>query len=131
VVAGYYTWHLGSGNVLVSKAYRSNAYLSPSFVRKVDEIIASFSRGGYDPFLCAQDIPRDMRLDPVQISGDEARVGVHGVWNPGTQYEQLNDILVVLQRQRGRWKIVDIQCQGAQTDASDARPHSDASHSKP
>ena len=114
VVAEYYTWHLGAGNVLVSKAYRSNDHLSAGFVRKVDEIIASFSRGGYDPFLCAQDIPRDMRLDPVQISGDEARVGVHGIWNPGTQYELANDILVVLQRQRGQWKIADIQCPGTQ-----------------
>ena len=114
VVAEYYTWHLGAGNVLVSKAYRSNDHLSAAFVRKVDEIIASFSRGGYDPFLCAQDIPRDMRLDPVQIRGNEARVGVHGIWNPGTQYELANDILVVLQRQRGQWKIVDIRCPGTQ-----------------
>jgi hypothetical protein len=116
VVASFYTWHLGAGNVLASKAYRSNDHLSAAFVRKVDAIVASFSRGGYDPFLCAQDIPRDMRLDPAQISGDEARVGVHGIWNPGTQYEMANDILVVLQRQRGQWKIVDVHCPGTQAE---------------
>jgi hypothetical protein len=121
VVASFYTWHLGTEGVLVSRAYRSNGHLSQAFVRKVDEIIASFSRGGYDPFLCAQDIPRDMRLDPVRVEGDEARVGVHGIWNPGTQYESANDILVVLQRQRGEWKIADIQCLGAETEDIDAQ----------
>jgi hypothetical protein len=40
----------------VDGAYRSSEYLTPEFVRKVDEIVASFDKGGYDPFLCAQDI---------------------------------------------------------------------------
>jgi hypothetical protein len=59
-------------------------------------------------FDSAQDIPRDMRLDPAVATEDSARVGVHGIWYPGTQYESSNDILVFLQRVDGRWQIADI-----------------------
>ena len=114
VVSSFYSWYLdqagGVGNVLVSRAYRSNEHLSQAFIRKVDDAIASSDRGGYDPFLCAQDIPRDMRLDLTVATEEGARVGVHGIWNPGTRYESSNDILVLLQRVNGRWQIVDIDC---------------------
>jgi hypothetical protein len=110
VVADFYRWYLGQGNLLSSRAYRSNEHLSEAFIRRVDETIASFHRGAYDPFLCAQDIPRDMRLDPALVEEGQARVGVHGLWNVGTQYETANDVVIHLQRTRGRWQIVDIAC---------------------
>jgi hypothetical protein len=60
----------------VLKVY--NYYKPCTFSRQVtDEIIASFDRGGYSPFLCAQDIPDSVTVDEATISGDTASVTVH------------------------------------------------------
>jgi hypothetical protein len=111
VVKDFYQWYLGySGNVVVDGAYRSSAYLTQEFVQKVDEIIASFDRGGYDPFLCAQDKPGDQTVDQAQVSGDTARVVVHNIWNPDTEYEISTEVTVELQKAGGEWQISDILC---------------------
>jgi hypothetical protein len=112
VVERFYDWYLSyPGNVAAEGAYRSSEYLTPSFVEKVDEIIASFDRGGYDPFLCAQDIPGDLDVDDEVVrSSDTATVVVHGVWNPGTEFEAISDVVVELQVMDGTWKISDIVC---------------------
>ena len=47
----------------------------------MDEIIASFDKGGYDPFLCAQDIPGEFAIEKAVVSGDQASVIVHEIWN--------------------------------------------------
>jgi hypothetical protein len=60
VVQTFFDWYLAyaeTGNPLVDGAYRDSPYLTANLVSQVDEIIASFEGGGYDPFLCAQDIP--------------------------------------------------------------------------
>jgi len=100
-------------NPIASKSYRDSAYLSDGFVQKVDEIIASFDKGGYDPFLCAQDIPGEFRFDAAQVSddGQTARVVMHEVWNPNTEYENVHDVDVALERVDGAWKISDVICQ--------------------
>ena len=104
VVESFYNWYLGyPGNPLVDGAYRSSEYLTTEFVRKADEIIASFDKGGYDPFLCAQDIPESFAVNEAVISGDEAGVVVH------TSFEG-HMFTVDLQRVDGQWKITDIIC---------------------
>jgi len=111
VVKDFYQWYLGySGNVMVDGAYRSSAHLTQEFIQKVDEIIASFDRGGYDPFLCAQDRPGGQSFDQALVSGDTARVVVHNIWNPDTEYEISTDVTVDLQKVDGEWKISDIIC---------------------
>jgi hypothetical protein len=70
VVQEFYTWYLESigdraagtfQNPLTDQVYQNSEYLTPSFIERVDEILADFGeRGGYDPFLCAQDIPQEM-----------------------------------------------------------------------
>jgi hypothetical protein len=95
-------------NWLVDGLYRTSSYLAPEFVQKVDEIVASFDRGGYDPFLCAQDIPGSVTADQVVISGEEATVVVHQVWNPGTEYESVRDLTVALKVTDGQWKITGV-----------------------
>ena len=62
----------------------------------MDEIIASLDKGGYDPFLCAQDIPGEFAIEKAVVSGDQASVVVHEIWNPGTQYESIHDVKVAL-----------------------------------
>ena len=119
VVRGFYDWYLGyigdpaaeeMRNPLVDGAYRSSEYLTEDFVQRVDEIIASFDKGGYDPFLCAQDIPRSFTVDEAAVSGEESTVVVHQLWNPGTEYESVRDVKVALQMGDGAWKIADVTC---------------------
>jgi hypothetical protein len=111
VVESFYDWYLSyPGNVVTDGAYRSSEYLTEEFVEKVDAVVASFDQGGYDPFLCAQDIPGDLFADEAMVSGDEAAVVVHQVWNVGTEYEVAHDVVVELQMVDGAWTIADIVC---------------------
>jgi hypothetical protein len=60
---------------LADKDYRESAYLTPSFIGHVDEILAGFEeQGGYDPFLCAQDLPQEVKADGVFYHGTQASV---------------------------------------------------------
>ena len=99
-------------NLLGSKAYRESDDLSEGFIQKVDEIVASFDKGAYDPFLCAQDIPGEFRFDAADVSddGQTARVVMHEVWNPNTEYEDVHDVDVELALVDGAWKISDVIC---------------------
>jgi hypothetical protein len=112
VVENFYGWHIGYiqnvGNPLADGAYRSSEYLSEEFVRKADGIIASFDEGGYDPFLCAQDVPGKFTVEDATVSGESASVVVREIWNPGTQYELTQNLEVALRLVDGQWKIADI-----------------------
>jgi hypothetical protein len=111
VVESFYRWYVGyPGNPMADGAYRSSEYLSEDFVQEVGQLIASFEGGGYDPFLCAQDIPGRVDVDEATVSGDEASVMVYGVWNPDTEFELVNEVEVELRRMDGQWKITDIIC---------------------
>jgi hypothetical protein len=91
--------------------YRSSEFLTASFTEKMDAIVASFEGGGYDPFLCTQDVPGDLVVDDqITRAGDAAPVVVHEVWNPGTEYELTSDVIVELQMMDGEWEISKIVC---------------------
>jgi hypothetical protein len=110
-VKDFYRWYTHyNGNVMVDGVYRDSAYLMPEVVQKVDDILASFTHGGYDPFLCAQDIPQAFEVGRAVVDGDEATVTAHGIWNPDTEYVNRNDILVKLVKVDGVWKISDLSC---------------------
>jgi len=118
VVERFYNWYAGyPGNSLVDGAYRSSEYLITDFVRKIDVIIASFDKGGYDPFLCAQDKPENFAVDQPLVSGEEANITVHEIWNAGTQYQLSHDVTVILQMVNGQWKIADVICPGVESAA--------------
>jgi len=112
VVESFYGWHIGYiqnvGNPLADGAYRSSEYLSEEFVRKADGIIASFDEGGYDPFLCAQDVPGEFTVEEAVVSGDGASLAVH------TSFEG-HTFTVELRQVDGRWKISDVICPGTET----------------
>lgn len=125
VVQGFYAWYLGyigdpaSGemrNPLSDGAYRSSEYLTEGFIQQVDELIASFDQGGFDPFLCAQDIPRSFSVEPATIvpEGEEATVVVRELWNPGTEYASSQEITVTLRMLDGGWKIAHVECSAPQ-----------------
>jgi hypothetical protein len=112
VVDSFYRWYLEyPGNVLTDRAYRSSEYLTSEFVGQVDEIIASFDKGGYDPFLCAQDIPGDLAVGEASVTGETASVTVRQTWNPGTEYAFTRDVTVYLEMADGAWKIAGIACE--------------------
>ncbi len=67
-VDGFYNWYLtyiNSGteqrNPLADQAYRAAPYLSLQLVRQVDIRAEQNDGFQYDPFLCAQDIPAEMK----------------------------------------------------------------------
>jgi hypothetical protein len=112
VVESFYRWYLDyPGNALADGTYRASEFLTAEFVGRVDEIIASFDKGGYDPFLCAQDIPGDLAVGEPVISGETASVVVRQTWNPGTEYAFTHDVTVSLALVDGGWKIAGIACE--------------------
>ncbi|MBN1976538.1 MAG: DUF3828 domain-containing protein [Anaerolineae bacterium] len=108
VVTDFYNWYLGyirgaeeMRNPLADGAYRSSECLADSFIDEVDETVASFGKGGYDPFLMAQDIPQSVTVGEASIDGDEAQVRVE------TSFEG-HALMVTLQRLDGKWQITSI-----------------------
>jgi hypothetical protein len=111
VVESFYRGYLEyPGHFIGDGAHHSDAHLSERMVEKVDEIVASFTHGGYDPFLCAQDIPGAWVVEERMVSEQEARVVLHEIWNPGTQFESVRDVTVSLKVIDGQWQIDDIVC---------------------
>jgi hypothetical protein len=112
VVEEYYAWYLdyigdrASGefrNPLVDRAYRDSELLTPAFVVSVDELLESFDRSAYDPFLCAQDIPESISVSEATVSGEEASVVVETSF-AGHSFE------VELEMMGGEWLISDVVC---------------------
>jgi hypothetical protein len=104
----FYTWYLGTigdrstgdfRNPLVEQAYHGHPLLADSFVQYVDETVAGFSHGGYDPFLLAQDIPQDFSVDPGVLEGTAV---VHLQFGP----DSVKHLRVTLD-EKG-WRIADI-----------------------
>jgi hypothetical protein len=106
VVTKFYRWYIGyPGNPLVDKEYRASPYLAEPFIQEVDETLASFDRGGSDPFLLAQDIPEQFTVDEATVTGDRASVAVNLYWggNPTPSPRQVDLELI-----DGEWKIARV-----------------------
>jgi hypothetical protein len=111
-VNGFYAWYLWyakeQGNPLMDRVYRESEYLAGTFIQKVDGfLLSSSNRGGYDPFLCAQDIPQYYSFDEPLISGDTARMKIQ------TDFEG-HVFTVLLQQINHRWVITDVLCEGGE-----------------
>ncbi|MCB8987856.1 MAG: DUF3828 domain-containing protein [Ardenticatenaceae bacterium] len=113
VTQAFYDWYLAyigdrAGgefrNPLVDKAYQDNPLLTPDFITRVDQTLAGFGQGGYDPFLLAQDIPQDLFTNWSMITGDEARVTVLRNWGSPT----MDAIFAHLKKVDGVWLIDDV-----------------------
>lgn len=113
VVKDFYEWYVGAfrrdgemHNPLVEGAYRERADLSAGFKAEVEETLASFDKGGYDPILLAQDVPVEVRVGEAEMAEDETRVAVELFWggNP-TPSERT----VTVQLIEGDWKIAGVE----------------------
>lgn len=106
VVTRFYRWYIGyPGNPLRDEEYRTSPYLTEAFIEDVAETLASFDRGGFDPFLLAQDIPEQFTVNEATVSEDRASVVIDFFWagNPVPTPRQ-----VELERIDGVWKITGI-----------------------
>jgi hypothetical protein len=65
------------------------------------------SRVGYDPVLCAQDLPSRIAIDKATISNEMAEVAVHAYYEVSGD----NSITVNLRLIEDTWKISNITCQ--------------------
>lgn len=110
----YTQWLTHEGSPLADKVYRNNGYVTQEFADKVDRIVVSFDKGGYDPILCAQDIPQDMETVNSSVKEDSAVLTVKEKFSGGDRM-----IEVVMDRVDGQWKIGDVVCQEGESQIGD------------
>jgi len=109
--AAFYTWYLGSigspasgdfHNLLADGSYQDSALLSETYINEVDQLLSSFKDGGYDPFLLAQDLPRDFE---VESGPDSESAIVHLYYGSQT----IHDVLVRFVNEKGWMQITAIE----------------------
>ncbi len=113
VVASFYNRYVGyiendggaMRNPLADGFYRDCPELSETFVAAVDEAVASFDKGAFDPILLAQDVPERVAVGEAELVGDGARVTVEMFWGGNTEPSER---VVTLERIDGNWEIVDV-----------------------
>jgi len=59
------------GNNLTRK---EKGYVTEAFVTEIDETLASFDKGAFDPILMAQDVPERIDVGASDVAGDQATV---------------------------------------------------------
>lgn len=113
VAQEFYNWYLAYfgdpgtdtfRNPIRDKAYHDSQYLTSSFIKHVDEMVVSFGEhGGYDVFLCAQDIPDHMIAESAFAHGEQASVLMRS---------SIMGHFVVLDMQKvgQEWKIGNVTC---------------------
>ncbi|MBN1122413.1 MAG: DUF3828 domain-containing protein [Anaerolineae bacterium] len=126
----FYDFYLNfPGNLMVDNRYRDHPFmqqhLTPEFVTAVDDLIASFEFGGYDPFICAQALPNTIDVGPADTAGDRAMLPVE------TDFEG-HRFTVEMIHSDGLWRIDAIICQAPEgsdqpPQASPPTPDSDSS----
>ena len=113
VVHTFYTWYLdyigdrAAGtfkNPIEDQAYHENEHLALSFIDHIDEVVEEMEGySGYDPFLCAQDIPTEMNSIGTFLHGGQASVVVQSSFS--NHY-----VTVDLQKSGDQWQISNITC---------------------
>ena len=96
----FYDAYLGyQGNPMVDKIYHDSPTISADFATQVDDLIASFDRGAYDPFICAQDRPSE--LDFTALSDETFQV----------ETDLGHAFTVTMSDATGTWQIDNITCE--------------------
>lgn len=113
VVQSFYDWYLAEAafdpetqersNPLVEGSYRDRSELDPTFVARLDEIVAGSEGMAADPLLCAQDVPEAVTPGEAVIIGDRATV-------PVTTSFAGHGFKVELQKSGGAWLMDTVAC---------------------
>jgi hypothetical protein len=107
VVAKFYTdWTSYEGSPVGAQIYRGHASVSEDLALKLDQTIASFPEGGgFDPVLCAQDLPESLSITLLSKDRNNAEVLVEeDFWG------SLKNVDVALVKNWSGWKIKSIDC---------------------
>ena len=87
------------------------------FQNRIDEILAGFDQGGFDPVLCAQDKPVSFSVGLPDVVADTARVIVTMDY-----YGTLKNVAVILKLVDKVWQIDNIACQEGEDTAYQVSP---------
>jgi hypothetical protein len=109
VKAFYQEWVSYKGNPIVDRIYQNSDYITKEYSQKLDQIIDSFTVAGFDPVLCAQDIPSDIYLGKVAKKGDTAVIALEEKFSGGYKIVEY-----VLEQEDNKWQIMDIVCNEGQ-----------------
>lgn len=107
VLEFYENWVRYEGNPLVDRIYRDHPTVSTDYSEKVDQILASSNKGGYDPILCAQDKPESIKIEEVKKKDGYAVITMTENFY-GT--EQMLNIKMKYNYDNNKWRITDIIC---------------------
>jgi hypothetical protein len=110
-VQEFYSWYLDQFTAnsaafrspLADHVYRHSEYLTTGLIYRIDELLDGFSAVGYDPFLCAREIPSKIHVDGFLIDNNTAGVVVH------TNYLE-HTFSLELKLEDSRWLIDDVIC---------------------
>lgn len=109
VLAFYSDWTEYEGNPIADRIYRESAYADAGFVAKTDALIDSFDKGGFDPVLCAQDFPSELKIANAAIKGGQAVVAIEEVFSGNSRMIEAR-----LSKPGKHWLITDIICHEGQ-----------------
>ena len=104
-VSSFYTAWFNGEFTISDSSYQNASELSKEFKTKIDSITSSFSSGGYDPVVCAQDFPIGFEIIPILVNDTNAEVGVREYFDT-----IVKDVKVSLVRENALWKITDVIC---------------------
>jgi hypothetical protein len=109
----YENWVDHDGNPIVDRMYNESDLVTDEFKAEIDDIIASFDKGGYDPVLCAQDVPSGVKVSNVSVDGSKATVTLK------ESFGGSDKMIEVAMKKDGfsGWKINNIICQEGQAEA--------------
>ena len=102
ITESFYDWYLDYSwdaetetrrNPLSDGAYRDSIYLTGGLISQVDEVLASFDKGGFDPFLMAQDTPESFTVEAYSESAAEASTIVHALWSGSPSHDLMVDLV--------------------------------------
>lgn len=116
VVEQFYAWYLAATRGPAPAAamnegmVQESGYLTPEGVRRIEETIASFQGGGYDPVLCAQDVPESVSVQGFQPGAAQAEVWL------GSSFAGHRLKVILLHGEEG-WRIDEIVCLFGQEEA--------------
>jgi hypothetical protein len=102
-------WVEYKGNPIVDRYYAHSPLIDKTYVEKVDMIITSFDKSGFDPILCSQDFPERIEITNTAIKDGNAVVSINKVFSGNSLMAE-----VILKQKNGKWLINDIICQEGQ-----------------
>ena len=97
IVEAFYAWYLGD-RASGPKNLAESEFISEIYIKAMEEA----GPGGGANMICAQDFPDEVRVEDVQIEGDQANVVVKTSFG--------SEIRIDLNVENGQWMIVGSTC---------------------